>query len=186
LKVQSYLTSILEELSLTLSHISNDSSEKLANAILDTKRVFIAGSGRSGLAVRAFSMRLMHMGRETHIVGDVTTPGITREDLLLIGSGSGTTGNLLLAAQKAKAIGTAIALITIAENSPIGVLSDIILTIPAPTPKAKTDMKISSIQPMGSLFEQSLWLTLDAIILILMSKTKVDSAKMFTRHANLE
>jgi 6-phospho-3-hexuloisomerase len=39
---------------------------------------------------------------------------------------------------------------------------------------------------MGSLFEQSLLLVLDAVVLKLMQKQGTDAAAMFSRHANLE
>ena len=43
-----------------------------------------------------------------------------------------------------------------------------------------------SSQPMGSLFEQSLFLLLDALIVMLMEKRDVNADEMFDRHANLE
>jgi 6-phospho-3-hexuloisomerase len=89
-------------------------------------------------------------------------------------------------AQKAKSIGARLALITIDPQSPIGESADIVVAIPAPSPKIKRDTGFISIQPMGSLFEQSLLLTLDAVILMLMEKQNKMSNVMFTRHANLE
>ncbi len=44
----------------------------------------------------------------------------------------------------------------------------------------------TSIQPMGTLFEQSLAIFLDTTILRLMEHTAKSSDGMFTRHANLE
>jgi 6-phospho-3-hexuloisomerase len=43
-----------------------------------------------------------------------------------------------------------------------------------------------SLQPMGSLFEQSLMIVLDTIIWMLMEQKGVDSNTMFKKHANLE
>jgi len=39
---------------------------------------------------------------------------------------------------------------------------------------------------MGSLFEQSLLVVFDAVILALMKRLEADPAMMFGRHANLE
>jgi len=39
---------------------------------------------------------------------------------------------------------------------------------------------------MGSLFEQSLLICLDYVILILMEKRQITGEEMFARHANLE
>ena len=61
---------------------------------MGARTVFVAGSGRSGLAMRSFAMRLIHLGLSAHVVGETTTPRITDRDLLLIGSGSGSTPGL--------------------------------------------------------------------------------------------
>lgn len=186
MNIQTYISQILDELGETVGHVCDSSAEKLVDAIMDAQMVFVAGAGRSGLAMKSFAMRLMHIGFETYVVGETVTPSITNKDVLLIGSGSGSTSSLVTSASKAEAIGTPICLLTIDENSPIGKLADVVLTIPAPTPKIDRDLGFRSVQPMGSLFEQSLLLTLDAIILLLMEKTGKTPESMFNRHANLE
>ena len=186
MNIQAYIRQILEELGETLAHVLNDPAEQLADAIIDARTVFVAGAGRSGLAMKSFAMRLMHLGFDTYVVGETVTPSITDKDLLLIGSGSGSTSSLVVSANKASAIGTTIYLITIDENSPIGQVAEVVLTIPAPTPKIDRDLGFRSVQPLGSLFEQSLLLTLDATILLLMEKTGKAPESMFARHANLE
>ena len=186
MKIQSYISQILDELGETVGNVCSDSAEKLANAIMAAETIFVAGAGRSGLAMKSFAMRLMHMGFDTYVVGETVTPSITENDVLLIGSGSGSTSSLVASADKAHAIGATICLITIDESSPIGKLAEVVLTIPAPSPKVNRDLGFRSIQPMGSLFEQSLLLMLDAIVLLLMEKTGKTPESMFTRHANLE
>ena len=169
-----------------MGHVCTDSAEKWADAILAAETIFVAGAGRSGLAMKSFAMRLMHMGFETYVVGETVTPSITAKDVLLIGSGSGSTSSLVVNANKADDIGATICLITIDENSPIAQLADVVLTIPAPSPKVNRELGFRSVQPMGSLFEQSLLLTLEAIVLLIMEKTGKTPESMFTRHANLE
>jgi len=177
---------ILQELKKTVLSVGNDQAQDLIQSILQAKRIFVAGAGRSGFMVKAFGMRLMHMGYGVYVVGETITPNLMSEDLLIIASGSGATGSLVVMAQKAKAIGARIGLVTIDEQSPIAKLADIVLTIPAPSPKVQRETDSTSIQPMGSLFEQSLLLTLDALILMLMERQNKTSDTMFTRHANLE
>lgn len=186
MNIQTYISQILDELGETVGHVCNNSAEKLADAIMEAQTVFVAGAGRSGLAMKSFAMRLMHIGFETYVVGETVTPSITNKDVLLIGSGSGSTSSLVTSANKAEAIGATICLVTIDENSPIGKLADVVLTLPAPSPKINRDLGFRSVQPMGSLFEQSLLLILDAIILLLMEKTGKTPESMFNRHANLE
>ena len=186
MNIQTYISQILDELGETVGHVCNNSAEKLVDVIMDAQTVFVAGAGRSGLAMKSFAMRLMHIGFDTYVVGETVTPSITDKDVLLIGSGSGSTSSLVTSANKAEAIGATICLVTIDENSPIGKLGDVVLTLPAPSPKVNRDLGFRSVQPMGSLFEQSLLLTLDAIILLLMEKTGKTPESMFNRHANLE
>lgn len=186
MNIQAHISEILDELGETVGHVCNDSAEELADAILAAQTVFVAGAGRSGLAMKSFAMRLMHMGFDTYVVGETVTPSITDKDVLLIGSGSGSTSSLVVNANKADAIGATICLITIDENSPIAKMAEVVLTIPAPSPKVNRDLGFRSVQPMGSLFEQSLLLILDAIVLLLMEKTGKTPESMFTRHANLE
>ena len=186
MNIQAHISQILDELGETVEHVCDDSAEKLADTIINARTIFLDGAGRSGLAMKSFAMRLMHMGFDAYVVGETVTSNITDKDVLLIGSGSGSTSSLVVNANKADAIGATICLITIDENSPIGKLAEVVLTIPAPSPKVTRDLGFRSVQPMGSLFEQSLLLTLDAIVLFLMEKTGKTPESMFTKHANLE
>jgi 6-phospho-3-hexuloisomerase len=181
-----YVREVLRELDRTLAAISPQEAERVVDLILGARRVFVAGAGRSGLAVKAFAMRLMHMGLDAYVVGETTTPGMGTDDLLVIGSGSGETGSLVPMAEKAKGLEGRIALVTIFPTSRIGKLADAVVRIPAPTPKADGDDGFTSVQPMGSLFEQSLLIFLDIVVMRLMGTKAIASAAMFERHANLE
>ena len=180
------ISAVCGELSRTLSAISPAQMKQLADAILKAKRVFVAGAGRRGMMARCFVMRLMHMGLQAYMVGEVVTPGIAAGDLLLIASGSGETASLVCMAKKAKQLGAAVASVTIYPASTIGTMSEPAVVIHAPTSKSDIDTGFRSVQPMGSLFEQSLLICLDYIILILMEKTQITAEQMFARHANLE
>lgn len=181
-----YAKALIGELGTTLAQISVDESERFVTAILGARQLFVAGAGRSGLMGKAFAMRLMHMGFESHVVGESVTPNIGPGDLLIIGSGSGETGSLVAMAAKARKLEVDLALISIFPDSTIGKLADLVITIPAPSPKVESRFAAKSIQPMGSLFEQSLLLFMDTIILQLMERKADDSKTMFERHANLE
>ncbi|MBU5671549.1 6-phospho-3-hexuloisomerase [Paenibacillus brevis] len=182
-----YATEILKELERLLTRISNTELETMAELVLRSEKVFIAGAGRSGLMGKAFAMRLMHTGRQVYVAGETVTPGIGPTDLLLLCSGSGETGSLTVMARKAVRIGARVGLITIKPESTIGQLAEAIVQVPA---SAKEDTAASgaaiTIQPMGSLFEQGLLLCLDALVLTLMDMEGITGADMFGRHANLE
>ncbi len=181
------VAAITHELSVCLSDVSDDQVAAALSTIDSRERIFVAGAGRSGLAMRALAMRLMHFGKKVYVVGDITTPPITRNDLLLIGSGSGSTDSLLNMAQRARDLGAGILLLTVVPDSPIGKLADCLVRVPAPSPKVdETPGSVNSVQPMGSLFEQGLFLLGDAFVMSLMEKHGIDSDMMFSRHAKLE
>ncbi|WP_146808001.1 MULTISPECIES: 6-phospho-3-hexuloisomerase [Aneurinibacillus] len=180
-----YVDKIIRELSQTVDLISNEEAEKLVNGILESKKIFVAGAGRSGLMSKSFAMRMMHMGLDAYVVGETVTPNLEKDDILIIGSGSGETKSLVSMAEKAKSLGGTVAVVTIFPESTIGRLADIAIKLPG-SPKDKSDSGYKTIQPMGSLFEQTLLLFYDAVILRLMEKKGLDSTTMFGRHANLE
>lgn len=180
-----YLAEILKELNHSADLISDEEAEKLVNWILESKKVFVAGAGRSGFMAKSFAMRMMHMGIDSYVIGETVTPNFEKEDILIIGSGSGETKSLVSMAEKAKSIGGKIATITIFPDSTIGQLADITIKLPG-SPKDQAEGDYKTIQPMGSLFEQTLLLFYDAVILRFMEKKGLDTNKMYGRHANLE
>ena len=177
---------ITAEIQQALRQVSEQDVEAVRQALLKSARLFVAGRGRSGLQMKGAAMRLMHLGLQVYVTGDVTTPAITQGDMLLIGSGSGATPSLVQYAEKAKSVGAKITLITTNANSVIAKMADNIIALPAPTPKVQENRTFTSIQPMGSLFEQCLGILLDSIILQLMEMIDKSSDEMFSLHANLE
>jgi len=177
---------ITAEINRCLHGIDSSVIERILHEIETAPRVFVAGMGRSALAMRGFTMRLMHLGKIAYWVGETTTPGIASGDLLIVGSGSGRTESLVAMTGKAKKIGARLALLTIDPISPIAQLADCVVQIPASSPKIEGATVNTSIQPMGSLFEQCLFIACDACIVQLMQRADVDANQMFARHANLE
>lgn len=180
-----YLSEVVTELHHTVPLISVEESEKLVDQILESKKIFVAGAGRSGFMGKSFVMRMMHMGIDAYIVGETVTATLEKDDLLIIGSGSGETKTLVAIAEKAKSLGGTISAVTISPDSTIGKLADITIKLPG-APKDQSEGNYKTIQPMGSLFEQTMLLFYDALILRMMEKKGLDSNKMYGKHANLE
>lgn len=181
--------SILDELRRTLNQISCDEIDSLVREVTGARRVFVAGAGRSGLVMRSFAMRLAQLGLTVHVVGETTSPAVRSGDLLLIGSGSGVTDRLVHYAGKAAEAGARVAAATADPASPAARLADVVVVIPAPTPKSSKEaigQEQRSGQPMGTLFEQSLGVLLDACVMLLMARLDETGRSMFARHANLE
>ncbi|WP_339202030.1 6-phospho-3-hexuloisomerase [Peribacillus sp. FSL P2-0133] len=185
MQTSQYLAEIIKELNRSVDLIANEEAEKLVNGILESKKVFVAGAGRSGFMAKSFAMRMMHMGIDSYVIGETVTPNFEKEDILIIGSGSGETKSLVSLAEKAKSIGGKIATVTIFPDSTIGQLADITIKLPG-SPKDQSEGDYKTIQPMGSLFEQTLLLFYDAVILRFMEKKGLDTNNMYGRHANLE
>ncbi len=180
------ITTVIEELTATLTKVNEDCIESAIELLCESDEVFCAGAGRSGFQVKGFAMRCMHMGIKSYVVGETCTPNITKDGLLVICSGSGETKSLVNHAQKAKEVGAKILLITINSESTIAKLADVVIEISAPSPKSLKQGEVASIQPMGSLFEQSEGIVMDVMICRLMQEKEMTSSTMFGRHANME
>lgn len=175
---------ILEEIRIALDQVSPEQANAICEDILRAKRIFVAAAGRSLLVMRAFAMRLMHLGFHVYVAGDTTTPAISKGDLLIAGSGSGETATLKVIVDKAKKHGARVDAITIYRNSAIAQMADAMLTIPAATNQVRGG--VSSWQPGGSAFEQCLLILLDSLVIELALKTNVPLADPLSLHANLE
>lgn len=178
---------ILKELEDTIADVDPAQTEAVVEAIIQAKKIFVAGAGRSLLMIRGLAMRLMHMGFDAYVVGETVTPAIGREDLLIIASGSGETGTLQVMAKKAKQIGAKLAVITIYPESAIGSVADYVIRVEAACTKGDHTSK-ASVQPGANTFEQSVLILGDAIVIRIISIKNMhgENEKLMKRHANLE
>ena len=181
-----YAPLLIEEVGAVLRRVNPVEIEQLVEAIIHTRRLFLDGRGRSGLMMRAFAIRLTHLDVHCHVVGESTTPSLQQGDLLLVGSGSGETVTAVLTARAALAQGGKIGVLTARPESTIAQLTDLCVIIPAPVRDSSRVTPVPTTQPMGSLFEQSLLLLLDTIVLLLKDRLRQDDATMMARHSNLE
>jgi 6-phospho-3-hexuloisomerase len=185
------IDAILADLGRVIRSVDPEESRRFKRAILDADRVYLAGAGRSGLIARTFAMRLVQLNLKVHFVGEVTTPAITSTDVLVICSGSGRTDSMLGVASRGVAAGARIVLVTSAIIAPLPQLAHVRVLLPplipvtsaAPTAESTPE---SLLQPMRTLFEQSLFLYLDHVVLELMDELNASLAEMQKRHSNLE
>ena len=175
--------SVISELDTVLKGIDDKEIEQLIQALLAAEKVFIIGVGRVKIALSAFAKRLNHLGIQTWLVGDVNEPPIGKSDLLLVGSGSGESlfpKNIAVCAKKYDA---KIAHLTSSPKSSIAQLSDIIVDFHC---NSKSGDGIKTIQPMTTLFEQSLFIFGDLICLELSERKGLTTEQIASQHANLE
>jgi len=179
------LHSILDELHSMLERVDPKEVDRLITALQRAEKVFIYGQGRTGQMSRAFATRLMHLGMNAHFIGDTTTPRISRRDLCLVNSGTGTTRFVYHVASVAKEAGAKVATITAHPEARIGQMANIVVAVPAPT-KGEARGHRASRQPPGSLFEQAALLLMDAMVLVLMERMRITASMLARRHANIE
>jgi len=182
--IRNHLKQILQENLVLAEQIEYSGFSDLIKAIRQAKAIFLIASGRSGYAMRAAAMRLMHLGLNVYFVGDTTTPAIGPNDLLWAASGSGTTSTIVKAAEKARQAGARIAAITTNASSVLAGISHIHLLIPAAEKEDHGGNK--SKQYAGSLFEQSLLLIGDAVFMELWRIDGTPAEELWKRHANME
>lgn len=185
--VKPKVSAILAELEKNQVYLDEVQLDKMVHCIMTANYIFTAGSGRSGVAIRAFTNRLMHLGYPVSLIGEITTPHSNSGDVLIIGSGSGETESLVALAKKAAKQGVRIVLVTMDDQSSIAQLASVVVVLPGVSPKLKNKgMNIHSVQPMGSAFEQMMFFVFDGIVLELMERTGQTSENMFQRHADFE
>ncbi|WP_410514081.1 SIS domain-containing protein [Paenibacillus sp. BR2-3] len=176
---------ITQELTRTLSNISTHEVEQLTAEIQKAEKVFFVGVGRVLLSLKSIAKRLAHLGIKTYIVGQITEPAITEKDLLIVGSGSGETAFPLIIAKKAKQFNATVAHIGGNPQSSMRDYADLFVKIPVST-KLQLPGEIPSVQPMTSLFEQSLLILGDTIALLMVREKEMDMHALWKYHANLE
>ena len=176
-------SSILMELTKCVSTISSKEIDSLISMIIKSHRIFCFGVGRSGTILSSFCMRLNHLGLDSFYLGSIPCPPATKNDLLLLVSGSGETGSVLSYANQARAIGCSVACITANRGNRLIESSDIIINVDAPSSLINSNSE--SKQPMRSLFEQSAFIVCETLSLMLQSDLSISEFDMAKRHANI-
>lgn len=168
-----YMNFIAEHIKKVALKLDTGSVSALIDSIMGAKRIFLMGAGRSGLAAKAFAMRLMHMGFQVHVVGETTAPAVQPDDLVIAVSGSGETTSIANLGVISKKIGSKLATITSNKDSSLGNISDVVVIIP-------------QLAPLGTVFEISALVFLDAVISELMVRTGTSEAELKIQHAVFE
>lgn len=176
-------TIVIEEHQKVYEAVDEFQVEQYLNLLSEAKCIQVFGMGRMKCSVRGFTMRLMHMGLNAHVVYDTTCPEIKDGDLLVIHGACTSVGYLV--AQMAKKRGAKVVSITADPNNRISQLSDLVVELKGQIHGGR-EYEIPSIQPMAALFEQSVFIFSDIIIQLLMQKMNISIESMKSRHTNLD
>lgn len=178
--------------------IKDDDVEKGISMLLENlekgRKILILGAGRSGLAARAFAMRLMHLGFNVYVFGETITPGMGENDLVIAISGSGSTKLIVTASNAARDVKAKILAITSHTESPLAKVADHCIIIPGRTKlAAEKDYTVRQIlgeheplAPLGTLFEITLNVFLDSLVAELMQRLGKTEQDLRKRHATIE
>ena len=181
-----------------ISELDFDQVEKMIQMILDArhKRIFVVGVGRSGFVGRAFAVRLMNLGFNVYFLGETITPAATKEDLIIVISGSGTTKLAITASSTAREIGAKVIAITSYPESQLGRTADHIVFVGGRTKigwPRKNDYlarqilgERETLSPLGSIFENNAMIFLDSLIVELMHRLGKTEEEMRKLHATIE
>ena len=189
------INAILKNIENAVDYLEEDVIEDFENEILKAENIFVTGAGRSGLAAKAFAMRLMHLGLSAYVVGETISPAIHKNDCIIAISGSGETNTIVSAARIAKDRGSRVLAVTSYPESTLGQLTDSYLLVKGRTKQEVDDenyMKrqihgnYTSLTPLGTAFELTTLVFLDAIVSELMDKMQQTENDLRNRHAVLE
>ncbi|WP_027135709.1 SIS domain-containing protein [Geminicoccus roseus] len=175
----------LQELGELFARLPEQAADELIDALIAARTSALHGLGREGLQMRGFAMRLFHMGRPVHVVGDMTVPPLGQGDLLFVSIGPGKLRTTETLMQIARDAGARVALITAQPDGPAAKLADIVVHLPAQT-MANDQGATGSVLPMGSLFETAQMLFFEFVILKMRARVGETAETMRARHTNLE
>lgn len=176
---------VTNEIGRVLKNVDTEDINKLINEVKNADKVYFVGVGRVKLSLEAIAKRLSHLGIDTYVVGQITEPAITDKDLLIVGSGSGESLIPVSIVKKAKSFNARVAHIGANENCTISNYSDVFVKLPTSTKLNKSD-EVKSIQPMTSLFEQTLLILGDIVALEIIKTEEIEMENLWQYHANLE
>jgi 6-phospho-3-hexuloisomerase len=172
------------ELHTTLRSMDERAVARLTDHVIAAGRIACYGLGRELLGLRAFCMRLMHLGLDAHIAGDVTAQPVGKGDLVIVSAGPGALAMAETIVDLARKAGATVVVITAQRDGPVPRKADDVIVIPAQT--MANDAGSDSILPMGTAYEIAMLIYLDLVAISLREATGQSMEDLRNRHFNLE
>ncbi len=169
---------LLENLKNVLSVDRTKEIAETVDTVVTAKHVFVYGVGRSGLAARAFAMRLVQLGIDCYFIGETITPVVHDGDAVLVVSNTGATMSANQVANIARRVGAKVIAVTGVRGSKLSHASNTVLLI-----QSNGGSDPSRLAPLGTLFEDACLILLDGIVAQVMERLRQSEADMRARHA---
>ena len=191
----SAIEAILDNIRDAEEYLVEEDIENFIEIITTADNIFVTGAGRSGLAAKAFAMRLMHLGLSSYVVGETISPAINAGDCILAISGSGETNTIVTAAKISKKRGAKVLALTSYPESSLGQLADGIIHVKGRTKvevddenylKRQIKGNYTSLTPLGTAFELTSLVFLDGLVSELMETMGKTEEDLKNRHTVLE
>ena len=199
IRVAEFMVQMAGNIGKTSSSLNRKQVSVFLSRLLRARRIYVTGAGRSGLIVRAFAMRLMHLGREVYVIGETVTPALRRGDLLVILSGSGETHTMVSYCRAAQERGGIVILITGSPDSEIGRMADHVVDLGDPTGYYRKDTgsferrqmtgeyrSVAAFAPLGTMFETMALIFTDAVISAMIELKREPPEELQGRLTNME
>lgn len=187
-----YKDKVLSEINEQLSSFDEKKIDEFVEFLAHKRcaNVCAYGAGRMGYGLRAFIMRLIHLGYHAYWYTDTTIPHMGPDDVFLFSSASGKTQTVVKLAEIVKEKSCShIASVTGDDKSPLAQLSNTVIKFKGCNNGLNSENspdKITSIQPMTTLNEQTAFIFFDLASLKLMEKLNEDNNTMSFRHSIIE
>ena len=191
----SAIEAILDNIHEAEEYLVEEDIAKFIEVITTADNIFVTGAGRSGLAAKAFAMRLMHLGLSSYVVGETISPAINAGDCILAISGSGETNTIVTAAKISKKRGAKVLALTSYPESSLGQLADSLIRVKGRTKvevddenylKRQIKGNYTSLTPLGTAFELTSLVFLDGLVSELMEHMGKTEEDLKNRHTVLE
>ena len=182
------IEAIIDNIHQAEEYLVAEDIDEFLDIIVSANNVFVTGAGRSGLAAKAFAMRLMHLGLSAYVVGETISPAIYEGDCIL-------AITITSAAKISKNRGAKVLALTSFPESTLGKLADAVVIVKGRTKveaddenylKRQIKGNYTSLTPLGTAFELTSLVFLDGMVSELMEKMGQTEKDLKSRHAVLE
>ena len=170
---------LLESIGASIDETLEDNVKASCTHIINAKKVFVYGVGRSGLVAQSFAIRLVQLGLEAHFIGEMTTPIVMKGDLAIIVSNTGSTMSATQTANIIRREGVPVIAVTSRESSKLAHAATLVIQLKSNEAKKN----LGDITPLGTLFEDAALIFFDIMIVCLMRKLERDEKYMRSRHS---
>ncbi|MFX0104158.1 MAG: SIS domain-containing protein [Candidatus Hodarchaeota archaeon] len=157
------------------------------DGLINKRRFFLLASGRSAFILQCFATRLVHLGARVFIVTNLASmPALRDKDILIVLSGSGTTGIVVSLLNNYVNTVKPYGIVTITSHpeTVIGRIADITIKLKGRTKRDKAIGDTAVLTPEGTQFEIAAFVYLDAIIAELAIKMGKTNEDLLKKHSN--